>query len=85
MQVEIQEVNLTNVWQESFTNRETGEVVEFHRAMLNKAGEPPMQLSVAKDDVPVVSDSVGLNGTALLELNARPGERVRVYLKGFEA
>lgn len=85
MIVAIEDVNLTNVWQESFTRKDSGEVIEFHRAMLNKAGEPPMQLAVTKDDIETVSAYVGETGRALVNIDARPGERVRVYLKGFEA
>lgn len=84
MIVAIEEVNLTNVWMEQFTRRDSGEVIEYYRAMLNKAGEPPMQLAVTKDDLPNVEQYTGGVGTALVNIDARPGERVRVYLKGFE-
>lgn len=84
MQVVINEVNLTNVWQETFKRKETGEIVEYYRAMLNKAGEPPMQLAVAKDDLEAVQPFVGCTGKAVINLDAKPNERVRIYLKGFE-
>lgn len=84
MLVTINEVNLTNVWEESFTRKDTGEIVKYNRAMLNKAGEPPMQLAVSREDLDEVSSFVGSNGNAVINLDARPNERVRVYLKAFE-
>jgi|GEM_PF-2109378 len=84
MLVTINDVNLTNIWEESFTRKDTGEIVKFNRAMLNKAGEPPMQLAVAREDLENVSAFVGSNGNAVVNVDARPNERVRVYLKAFE-
>ena len=85
MVVVINDVQLTNLWKESFPDRNTGEQVEFFRAMLNKAGEAPMQLGVQKEDEPVLSQAIGVSGNAVVEIDARPGQRVRVYLKEFEA
>ena len=84
MKVEIQNATLSNVWQESFTNRETGENVEFWRALVNVPGEAPAQFGVARDDVEKVTPFVGDSGIAVVNLDARPGSRIRVYLVGFE-
>lgn len=84
MLVEVQNVNLTNAWEEQFTDRQTGEVVKFHRALLSSVGEPPCQLSVSRDDFEGVQACIGAMGTATLDIDARPGSRVRVYLKGIE-
>lgn len=80
MILEIANVNLTNVWAEKFKGRD-GEDVEFYRCMLNVAGEAPVQLSVSKDDFSDLSAKIGTSGTALVDLDARPGNRIRVYLK----
>lgn len=71
---------LTSVWAESFTGR-NGDEVEFYRALLSVAGEAPMQLSVSKDDVDQLNACVGVTGQCELEIDARPGNRARVYLK----
>lgn len=84
MIVAIQDINLTNVWQESFTDRQTGEKVEYNRALLNKTGEPPLQIGLHNDDYETVSEFVGMTGTALIDLDAQPGRRAKVTLKGFE-
>lgn len=80
MILEIANTSITNVWAEKFKGRE-GEDVEFYRALLNVPGEAPVQIGVAKDDFNELSARIGANGTALIELDARPGNRVRVYLK----
>ena len=84
MIVEVNGVTLTNVWEESFNDRETGQPVAFYRALLSSAGEPPMQLGVRKDDFEGLADSIGEVGTASIEIDAQPGRRVRVYLVGIE-
>lgn len=84
MLVDVENVNLTNVWEEQFTNRETGEVVKFHRALISSVGEPPSQLAVNRDDYEELQTQIGTVGTATIEIDARPGSRVRVYLRGIE-
>lgn len=84
MIVEIQNVSLTNVWEESFKDRETGEDVKYFRALVSSAGEPPMQLAVAAQDYDELSASIGSVGTAVVEIDAQPGRRVRVRLRGME-
>ena len=80
MRVQIENAGLTSAWSESFKGRE-GDQVEFYRALVTVPGEAPMQLSVAKDDYPLLSEQIGTVGTATVEIDARPGNRVRVYLK----
>lgn len=84
MIVEVKSVSVTNVWEESFTDRETGEPVAYYRALLSKVGEPPTQLAVARDDYEQLVPLVGTEGTAVLEIMAQPGRRVRVYFKGLK-
>lgn len=81
MIVEIQQVNVVNVWAESFKGR-NGEDVEYFRALLNVPGEPPMQLAVGKDDFTELCACIGREGVALIELDAKPGNRVRVFFRG---
>lgn len=80
MLLEIENVTVNSVWSESFTGRD-GDEVEFYRALLSVPGESPLQLGVSKDDFGNLSAKMGANGTALVDLDARPGNRVRVYLK----
>lgn len=82
MIVEVKNVSIANVWEESFKDRETGEDVKFFRALLSKAGEAPSQVAVSREDFDTLAQSVGAVGTAVLEIDAQPGRRVRVYLKG---
>lgn len=84
MIVEIGNVSLTNVWDESFKDRETGEDVKYFRALVSSAGEPPMQLGVAEKDYETLTGSIGVVGTAVVEIDAQPGRRVRVRLRGME-
>lgn len=84
MLVKVADVCVTNVWQEQFTDRKTGEVVTFCRALLSKVGEPPTQLSVQSGDYEDMCDFIGGAGNALIEIEARPGQRVRAYFKGLE-
>lgn len=72
MLVEIKDVLLSNVWQESFKDRQTGEDVEFCRAMLQATGEPPMQLGVAKEDFEGLKANIGAVGVATVEIDAQP-------------
>ena len=81
MIVEIGNVNVMNVWSESFKGKD-GEDVEFYRALLNVPGEPPMQLAVAKDDFTDLCVYIGHEGVALVEIDAKPGNRVRVFFRG---
>lgn len=83
MKVFIEDANLTSVWAESFTGRD-GDQVEFYRALLAVAGEAPMQLSVSKDDYPHFVELIGSSGRATVEIDARPGNRARVYLKDMD-
>lgn len=80
MLVEVKDVTLQSVWAESFKGRE-GDTIEFYRSLCVVPGEPPMQLGVAKDDYDDLRAKMGNSGTALVEIDARPGNRVRVYLK----
>lgn len=82
MIVEVDGISVANVWAESFKDRNTGEEVEYYRAMLNKVGEPPTQLAVARDDYEEMAQLIGYTGVAVIEIDAQPGRRVRVYLKG---
>lgn len=84
MIVEIENVSLTNVWEESFKDRETGEDVKYFRALISSSGEPPMQLGVAVDDFELLRSLIGSVGTAFVEIDAQPGRRVRVRLRGME-
>lgn len=81
MLFEIQDVTVSNVWSETFKGRD-GDTVEFYRALLNVPGEAPLQLAVSKDDFAECSSLIGHQGTAIAYLDARPGNRVRVYFKG---
>lgn len=72
-----------SVWSESFKDRE-GKDVEFYRALLSVPGEAPLQLKVGKDDFEMARECEGLNGSALVELDCRPGNRQSVYFKGLE-
>ena len=80
MVVEIANVTVSSVWSESFKGRD-GDMVEFYRALLSVPGEAPMQLGVSKEDYPELVQKIGSSGKALVEIDARPGSRVRVYLK----
>ena len=80
MLIEIADMNLQSVWSESFKGRD-GDMVEFYRALCSVPGEAPLQLGVTKDDFEDLRAKMGNTGTALVELDARPGNRVRVYLK----
>ena len=84
MLVEVENVSLTNVWEESFKDRETGEDVKFYRALITSAGEPPTQLAVAAQDYEGLAACIGVVGTATVEIDAQPGRRVRVRLRGME-
>lgn len=80
MIISIGEVTVSNVWKETFTGRD-GDEVEFFRALVNVPGEPPLQLGVTKDDFPELSAMIGRTGEGVIDLDARPGNRVRVHLK----
>lgn len=80
MLIEINDVTVSSVWRETFTGRD-GDEVEFFRALLTVPGEPPMQLGVSRDDFETMRDRSGAKGTAIIDLDARPGNRVRVYVK----
>ena len=80
MVVEIKQVTVSSVWSESFKGRE-GDTVEFYRALCTVPGEAPLQLGVSKEDYPELVQAIGKTGTALVDIDARPGNRVRVYLK----
>lgn len=84
MFVTVEDVTVTNVWEESFKDRETGEDVKYFRALLSKPGEPPAQLAVTQDDFERLSDCIGVTGSAVVEVDAQPGRRVRVRLRGIE-
>lgn len=80
MLVEISDVRMNSVWRETFTGRD-GDEVEFFRALLTVAGEAPMQLAVQKDDFEMLRGKQDATGTALVEIDARPGNRVRVFIR----
>lgn len=84
MVVEVENCALLNVWEESFKDRETGEDVQFFRALVSAVGEAPMQLGIAKDDFEHVKTQVGTVGAALVDIDAQPGRRVRVRLVGMK-
>ena len=84
MIVEVGNVVLTNVWEETFNDRETGQPVNFYRALLSTVGEPPTQLAVAKEDYETLAAQVGEEGTAAIRIDAQPGRRVRVSLVGID-
>lgn len=84
MVVEVDNVCLTNVWEESFNDRETGQPVNFYRALLSLAGEPPTLLAVAKEDYESLAGQIGEVGTAAIKIDAQPGRRVRVSLLGID-
>ena len=84
MLVEVENVTLMNVWQESFKDRETGEEIQFCRGLLSCAGEAPTQLVVSKDDFEDLTDKIGVLGTAVIDIDAQPGRKVRVRLRGME-
>lgn len=81
MIVEVKDTVLANVWEESFKDRETNEEVKFYRALLTSAGEPPAQVAVHRDDYEGLAAQIGTVGTAVLEIDAQPGRRVRVSLR----
>lgn len=81
MIVEVKNTVLANVWEESFNDKETGQPVQFYRALLTSAGEPPAQVAVHKDDYEGLAAQIGTVGTAVLEIDAQPGRRVRVSLR----
>lgn len=80
MLMEIENVNLNSVWMESFKGRD-GDNVTFYRALMTVPGEAPLQLGVREDDFANLQEKSGQKGVALVDLDARPGNRVRVYLK----
>ena len=82
MYVTVEEVTILNVWEESFKDRETGEEVKYYRALLSKPGEAPAQLAVAESDFETLKDYIGVTGNMTLEIDAQPGRRVRVRLRG---
>ena len=84
MIVEVKDTVLTNVWEESFKDRETGEDVKFYRALLSRTGEPPSQVAVHRDDFEALVGQIGTLGTATLEIDAQPGRRVRVALRDMD-
>lgn len=84
MVVKVENCALLNVWEESFKDRETGEDVQFFRALVSAVGEAPMQFGVSKDDYESVKAMVGGVGSALVDIDAQPGRRVRVRLVGME-
>ena len=83
MLVEVEDVTLTSAWRDSFTDRE-GREVEYFRALCTVPGEQPAQLAVMQDDYPELVERQGETGTAHLEIQARPGSRVRVILRGLD-
>lgn len=85
MIVEVENVNLTNCWRESWTDRNTGEPRESRRALLNKPGEAPMTVSVQEGDFDALAESIGETGTATLDVDFREGQRGRAFLRGFDA
>ena len=80
MIVEIEDVCLANVWEESFNDKETGQPVNFYRALVTSTGEPPAQFAVSKDNFETLAGQVGTVGTATISIDAQPGRRVRVSL-----
>lgn len=84
MIVEIDDVCLANVWEESFNDRETGQPVNFYRALVTSTGEPPAQFAVSKDNFETLAGQVGTVGTATVSIDAQPGRRVRVSLVGID-
>lgn len=84
MLVEVNDVTLTNVWEEFFTDRETGEQVKYYRALLTAVGEPPMQIGVDKADFEGLQGAIGAVGVATIDLDAQPNRRVRVRLRGMD-
>ena len=80
----VDSVALVSVWCESFVGRD-GQDVEFYRALVTKAGDMPLQLSVSKDDFDFLSSfDQGVLGTASIRLDAQPGRKIRACLVGFE-
>lgn len=84
MFVTVDDVTITNVWEASFKDRETHEDVKYYRALLTKTGEPPAQLAVTADDFETLRDCIGVTGRMAVEIDAQPGRRVRVRLRGVE-
>lgn len=84
MLVYVDDVALTNVWEESFKDRETGEDVVFYRALLTVAGQPPVQLGVRGEDYEQLAQHVGELGRVCLEIMAQPGRRLRVLVRGVQ-
>ena len=82
MILELENVVCTNVWEDSFVDKETNEVVRYWRVLLTKAGEPPCQLKVQEQDFEEFKKNIGKVGTALIELDAQPNRRMRVVFAG---
>lgn len=83
MLVVLEDVTLNSVWRESFIDRD-GREVEFFRALCTVPGEQPAQLSVMQDDFDSLTNEQGNTGTAHIEIQARPGSRARVILRGLD-
>lgn len=80
MLIKVKDVTVSSVWSEEFKGRE-GDMVQYYRALVTVPGEAPLQLGVREDDFAALSARIGATGTATVELDARPGNRVRVYLR----
>lgn len=81
MLIEVPEIHLVNVWKEEGTDRQTGEQFGWNSAQLSKPGEAPLQLSVQEKDYEELYESIGVTGTAVIDLDAQPNRRKRVYLR----
>lgn len=81
MLIEVPEIQLLNVWKESGTDRQTGEQFSWNSSTLSKPGEAPLQLSVQDQDYEALYECIGMTGTAVIDLDAQPNRRKKIYLR----
>lgn len=78
--ITLESVSVLNVYKKTFENSK-GEEIEYYRSLLNVPGEAPMELAVKKGDFEMLSGKIGVVGSAVVELDAQPGNRTKVYFR----
>ena len=78
--VVLEGANLTNVWRETWER--DGRQYESRKALVNVVGEAPMQFSVLQEDYEEISSCIGATGDMELLIDATPGNRIRIFVKG---
>lgn len=87
MIIELKDTVLINVYRKTFEKKledGTTQEIEYFQALISTVGEPPLQFGVNKEDFEDLKKKIGSVGTALIDLDAEPGKKMRVRLIGIE-